>query len=87
MTDRTPVCASLVAQTNPTYLGHCDPGAGVGYRLFFYPDCRAADQIETAFPVMTHEEALALIASAERLSAFTPLVPREGQSLKHKDAA
>lgn len=60
---RTPVCASLVAQTNPTRLAHCDPGSGVGYRIAFYGD-GTWEQVETAFPVMTHEEARALIASA-----------------------
>ena len=31
--DRTPVCASLVAQCAPTSLSYCDPGPGVGYRI------------------------------------------------------
>ena len=67
--DRTPVCASLVAQTNPTRLAHCDPGAGIGYRIAFYGDDGSWDQVETSFPVMTHAEARALIASAEALTA------------------
>ncbi|SFS42797.1 hypothetical protein [Brevundimonas viscosa] len=61
------VRASLVAQTNPTYLGYCDPGAGVGYRIAFYGE-GIWEQVETAFPVMTHEEARALIAAAEQLT-------------------
>lgn len=68
MADRTPVCASLVAQTQPTTLGHCDPGAGVGYRIAFYGP-GTWDQVDTGFPVMTHEEAGALIADANRAVA------------------
>ncbi|CAN7173137.1 hypothetical protein [Brevundimonas sp. LjRoot202] len=60
---RTPVCASLVAQTNPTRIAHCDPGAGIGCRIAFYGE-GTWDQVETAFPVMTHDEARALIADA-----------------------
>lgn len=63
--DRTPVCTSLVAQTAPTRLGHCDPGRGPGYRIALYGDGGSWEQIETGFPVMTHEEARALVASAD----------------------
>jgi hypothetical protein len=63
---RSPLCASLVAQTNPTRLSHCDPGPGVGYRIAFYGDDGSWDQVETSFPVMTHDEARTLIASANR---------------------
>lgn len=62
---RSPVCASLVAQTNPTRLAHCDPGAGIGYRIAFYGEDGSWSQVETIFPVMTHEEAGALIGAAD----------------------
>lgn len=62
--DRSPICTSLVAQTNPARLAHCDPGAGVGYRLAFYGDDGSWEQVETGFPVMTQDEARCLIASA-----------------------
>jgi hypothetical protein len=65
---RTPVCASLVAQCAPTRLAHCDPGAGVGYRIAFYGE-GIWEQVDTAFPVMTHQEARALIDGAEQLTA------------------
>lgn len=68
MAPRTPVCASLVAQTNPTRLAHCDPGGGIGYRIAFYGD-GTWEQVPTAFPVMTHEEAGALIEGADTAMA------------------
>lgn len=60
---RSPVCASLVAQTAPTRLGFCDPGAGIGYRIVLSGD-GWPEIVDTSFPVMTREEAGALIASA-----------------------
>lgn len=73
MADRSPVCVSLVCQTAPTRLSHCDPGCGLGYRIAFYgEDADGAltwDQVETGFPVMTHAEARELIALANRAVA------------------
>lgn len=65
MTERTPVCASLVAQTMPTRLAHCDPGPGIGYRIALYGDDGSWEQVDTHQPVLTHDAARLLIRHAD----------------------